>query len=144
MRLQLFFQSRTENARLDPRAARHGVDFENLVEVAQVDYDDPGKGVALGTPEAAGDARSAAIRDACITIFPAPVEDGSDVFFVARIGHDVRSLLEIAPVDKGHVLETLTVRMNNSVPFFRGTEILQRSRDLYARRIKFNLVQSRV
>ena len=48
MRLQLFFQSRTENARLDPRAARHGVDFENLVEVAQVDYDDPGKASRSG------------------------------------------------------------------------------------------------
>ncbi|WBL37226.1 hypothetical protein O0235_06565 [Tepidiforma flava] len=88
-------------------SARNGVDFEDAVQLAQVDADD---GAAAGRGfDAADDRGAAAVGNSRRAGFAAPFEDGRNLRFVAGEGNDVGRVGEVAAEGADDVAEALAV-----------------------------------
>ena len=126
-RPQEFLEIRSKYAGLNARGARYVVDFEDLVQLIEIDRH---RGITfLRHVDAPHDRRAAARRDDDVTIAVAPRERCFELGVIGRVSHDVGwvRVLEIERV--GSVREVRAVGVEGAVPGVIGAEGSKGGRD---------------
>ncbi len=102
------------DSRLNAGCAGGAIDFEQAIEMAQVDAYGAVVAVEAARLDASDDARSAAVGDGSDVFCRAPSQNGGHVFARARQGHQVGSHRKVTPQGADHVAKSLAVGVPGS------------------------------
>ena len=144
MRLELRLERGTKDAGLDAGGARGAVDFDDAVEMPQVERDRrPARGALDRRLDAADDAAAGAERDQRGLRAARPIGDRGDLCLVARIGDDIGRVVVLTGEPARIIRKRLAVGMGDPVVRFARAVRRQGRRRRDPRRPQLDLGQRR-
>ena len=119
MRFELCFERRAKDAGLDAGGARGAVDFDDAVEMPQIERNRrPARGTLDRRLDAADNAAAGAERDQRGLRAGRPIGDSGDLAFVPRIGDDVGRIVVLTGEPADIVRKGFAVGMGDPVVGF--------------------------
>ena len=140
---QLVLESGAEDARLDARRARDGVDLEHAIQPSQVDREGAAQVAEVARLDSAHHARAAAVRNCRQTLARAPFEKSDDVGFAAGEGHEIGRIRELAARRAHDVAVGLAVAVRGAVVGCAREQLGEGARRGDARRPQRDLLEAR-